>query len=110
MPSPHFFAWAGGGLQVVEFTLVDAATAALIARERMLPHTDRMYACDRLVHFMKQKCAAVSGREGIEVFSAKLKRRIACGLLLGHIVSHALYGNLEGAGLAADQTPGEDDR
>src|SRR5450631_1354286 len=38
------------------------------------------------------------------------KRRIACGLLLGHIVSHALYGNLEGAGLAADQTPGEGDR
>jgi hypothetical protein len=51
---------------------------------------------------MKRKCVAVPGREGIEVFSAKLKRRIASGLLLGHIVSHALYGNIEGSGLAAD--------
>jgi hypothetical protein len=38
------------------------------------------------------------------------KRRIACGLLLRHIVPHALYGNIEGACLTGDQAPGEGDR
>jgi hypothetical protein len=31
-------------------------------------------------------------------------------LLMGHIGSHELHGNLEGASLAGDQTPGEGDR
>lgn len=35
--------------------------------------------------------------------------RIACGLLMGHIVAHAMHGILEGEGDAGDQTPGEGD-
>src|ERR1700691_3981276 len=73
---PTSWACAGGGLQIVELTLVDGATAALMAPGGMLPHSGRMYACNRPVHLMKRKCAAVPGREGIEVFSAKLKRRM----------------------------------
>jgi hypothetical protein len=33
--------------------------------------------------------------------------RIACSLLMGHIGSHELHGNLEGASLVGGQTPSE---
>jgi hypothetical protein len=39
-----------------------------------------------------------------------MKRRIACGLLLGHIVAYALHGVLESKSLTGDETPGEDHR
>jgi hypothetical protein len=47
---------------------------SMMARERMLPHTGRMYACNRMVHLMTRDLAALLARESFEVFSAKLKQ------------------------------------
>ena len=52
--------------------------------------------------------SAGSGRGVFACFGGRC--RIACGLLLGHIVSHGLYGNIEGARFTGDQTPGEGGR
>lgn len=45
---------------------------SMMARERTLPHTGRMYACNRQVHLMKRDLEALFVGESIEGNSAKL--------------------------------------